>query len=103
MEEATSSFLSNELSVKLRHLGGVELISTSNQIWVDFKMSLGNVCDVLMYLDRSYVKSNALPSIYEMGLRLYRDVLLRSKENGMSDCLATAALDLIAKEREGLC
>lgn len=40
--------------------------------WCWFEISLAHVRDVLMYMDRHYVKPNKKKSVYELGLSLFR-------------------------------
>lgn len=45
--------------------------------WSWFELSLAHVRDVLMYMDRHYVRTHQKKSVHELGLSLFRDVVIQ--------------------------
>ena len=48
------------------------------KVWLDHKRSLLMVRDILMYMDRTYVKQNQKKPVYEMGLAIFCQYCTRS-------------------------
>ncbi|KAJ1328646.1 hypothetical protein BSLG_010378 [Batrachochytrium salamandrivorans] len=69
--------------------------------WDDHVVCLGMVRDILMYLDRTYVKSNNVPSVYEMGLDTFRDVVIQSSLYDIQSYIVSTLLNQIQLERDG--
>lgn len=67
--------------------------------WGWFSLSLAHVRDVLMYMDRHYVKSKQKKTVHELGLSLFRDVVIRCPS--ILPRLSATLLDSIDKERNG--
>lgn len=67
--------------------------------WGWFSLSLAHVRDVLMYMDRHYVKSKQKKSVHELGLALFRDVVIRHPD--ILPRLSSTLLENIDKERNG--
>jgi len=55
--------------------------------------------DILMYLDRVYVPNHAVLPVYDLGLTLFRDNIVRNPRN--ADRLLNTMLTMIEKERNG--
>ncbi|EFA79173.1 cullin C [Heterostelium album PN500] len=70
-----------------------------NTSWSEHKTSMLMVRDILMYMDRTYVDQAKLPTVYDMGLNLFRDNVVHSPY--IKDRLLNTLLDLIQKERNG--
>ena len=47
-----------------------------NIAWIDHQFSMIMIRDILMYMDRVYVKQNNLVNVYDQGLVLFRSVKL---------------------------
>ena len=57
------------------------------------------VRDILMYMDRTYVKQNQKRPVYEMGLAIFCQHCTRAPR--VKERLQNLLLDLIKKERDG--
>lgn len=44
-----------------------------NQVWSDHQTSMVMIRDILMYMDRVYVKQNDFDNVYNLGLIIFRD------------------------------
>eukprot|EP00177_Eucheuma_denticulatum_P000766 GFKZ01001381.1.p1 GENE.GFKZ01001381.1~~GFKZ01001381.1.p1 ORF type:complete len:852 (+),score=133.99 GFKZ01001381.1:654-3209(+) len=67
--------------------------------WGWFSVSLAHVRDVLMYMDRHYVRTKQKKPVHELGLSLFRDVVVRHP--AVLPRLSDMLLDSIDKERNG--
>eukprot|EP00842_Homolaphlyctis_polyrhiza_P005864 jgi/Hompol1/6279/HPOL_002523-RA len=71
------------------------------KLWEDHTVCLSMASDILMYLDRTHLKGTNMPSIYDMGLDAFRDVVVRSKKFPLPAHLIATLLHQIHLEREG--
>ena len=67
--------------------------------WGFHKMSMGMIRDILMYMDRTYVPKEKLEPVYDRGMKLWIEKVLR--EPKIKDRLLNSALDSIRRERLG--
>lgn len=67
--------------------------------WLAHKRSLKMVRDILMYMDRTYVKQTPKMPVYDKGVALFCRNCIRDSE--VKKRLSTLLLDLIDKERRG--
>ncbi len=64
-----------------------------------FQTSMVMIRDILMYMDRVYVQQNNCENVYNLGLILFRDKVVRYGSIG--NHLRTTLLDMISRERKG--
>ena len=57
--------------------------------------------DVLMYLDRVYTSAAGVPLVYEAGLNIWRDTVVRSETAPVARRLLDVLLGLVERERSG--
>jgi len=74
-------------------------LAALKKVWLDHKRSLLMVRDILMYMDRTYVKQNSKKPVYEMGLAIFCQNCTRAPRVKVR--LRELLLDLIKKERDG--
>jgi len=74
-------------------------LQTLNATWSDHQTSMVMIRDILMYMDRVYVQQNNCENVYNLGLMLFRDKVVRY--GGIGDHLRKTLLDMIKKERGG--
>lgn len=67
--------------------------------WTWFELSLTHVRDVFMYMDRHFVKARGLKTVYELGVALFRDVVV--SHPAVLPRLSHALLSSIDLERNG--
>lgn len=67
--------------------------------WGWFSLSLAHVRDILMYMDRHFVKSKQKKTVHELGLSLFRDVVVRHEH--ILPRLSETLLEHIDRERNG--
>jgi len=76
-----------------------EFLETLNRKWSDHKLSMIMIRDILMYMDRTYVAQNKKVPVYELGLSLFRDDVVRALR--IKERLLGQLLELVRKERDG--
>jgi len=74
-------------------------LQTLNSAWNDHQTSMVMIRDILMYMDRVYVQQNNCENVYNLGLVIFRDMIVRY--GCIGNHLRITLLDMIAKERRG--
>lgn len=74
-------------------------LQTLNQAWNDHQTSMVMIRDILMYMDRVYVQQNDVDNVYNLGLIVFRDQVVRY--GGIRDHLRETLLGLVMRERKG--
>ncbi|XP_046854312.1 cullin-3-A-like [Xenia sp. Carnegie-2017] len=70
-----------------------------NNAWSDHQTSMVMIRDILMYMDRVYVQQNNVDNVYNLGLVLFRDLVVR--HGSLRDHLCNTLLSLVSRERRG--
>ncbi|KAJ2751327.1 hypothetical protein GGI19_004548, partial [Coemansia pectinata] len=72
-------------------------------LWSEHVTAMLMIKDILMYVDNVYVKTAHLPSIYDMGMCVFRDTVLLAStgSSGLGTRVAKAVLRQISGERNG--
>jgi len=74
-------------------------LQTLNAAWNDHQTSMVMIRDILMYMDRVYVQQNNCENVYNLGLVIFRDKIVRY--GCIGNHLRITLLDMIMKERRG--
>ena len=74
-------------------------LQTLNAAWNDHQTSMVMIRDILMYMDRVYVQQNNCENVYNLGLILFRDKVVRF--GCIGNHLRSVLLEKIAQERRG--
>ncbi|KAL9963581.1 hypothetical protein ACROYT_G027104 [Oculina patagonica] len=74
-------------------------LDTLNAAWNDHQTSMVMIRDILMYMDRVYVQQNGVDNVYNLGLILFRDLVVRY--GNIRDDLCQTLLTLVRRERKG--
>ncbi|CAM0137429.1 unnamed protein product [Umbelopsis sp. WA50703] len=80
---------------------GTSFLMTLKRVWNDHTTSMLMIRDILMYMDKNHVKPANMPLVYDMGLELYRDKVIRSPKHPIQAQLTAVLLDQIKMERKG--
>jgi len=95
--------VTNHLESKVRHdvLQALNnnFLQTLNAAWNDHQTSMVMIRDILMYMDRVYVQQNNCENVYNLGLVIFRDKVVRY--GCIGNHLRVTLLDMIMKERRG--
>lgn len=75
------------------------LLEVLSAKWNLHKVTMVMIRDILMYMDRIYVVKNKKDKVYEFGLKLFRDVVVRQPT--VKPRLKRLLLDNIRRERNG--
>nr|CAB3480135.1 unnamed protein product [Digitaria exilis] len=67
--------------------------------WNDHNKALTMIRDILMYMDRTYIPTNKKTPVFDLGLELWRDTIVRSPM--IHGRLLDTLLELIHRERTG--
>ncbi|XP_054282232.1 cullin-3-like [Macrosteles quadrilineatus] len=74
-------------------------LQTLNHAWNDHQTSMVMIRDILMYMDRVYVQQNDVDNVYNLGLIIFRDLVVRY--GCIRDHLRDTLLGLVMRERRG--
>lgn len=74
-------------------------LSEIQRQWAWFELSLAHVRDVLMYMDRHYVKTRNRKTVYELGISLFREVVIT--DSNIRPHLSSTLFANIERERNG--
>ncbi|TSY27757.1 Cullin-3 [Bagarius yarrelli] len=74
-------------------------LQTLNLAWNDHQTAMVMIRDILMYMDRVYVQQNNVENVYNLGLIIFRDQVVRY--GCIRDHLRQTLLDMISRERKG--
>ncbi|XP_004489385.1 cullin-3A-like isoform X1 [Cicer arietinum] len=88
-----------EISHSIESAQGEIFLEELNRKWVDHNKALQMIRDILMYMDRTFIPSQRKTPVHELGLNLWRDVVIHS--NKTQARLLDTLLDLVLRERNG--
>ncbi|XP_053697059.1 cullin-3 [Sabethes cyaneus] len=74
-------------------------LQTLNQAWNDHQTSMVMIRDILMYMDRVYVQQNDVDNVYNLGLIIFRDQVVRYGR--IRDHMRETLLSMVMCERKG--
>ncbi|RHZ72680.1 hypothetical protein Glove_241g8 [Diversispora epigaea] len=81
-------------------VGGANFLKVLKNVWEDHITCMLMIRDILMYMDRVYAKSANVPPVYDLGLELFRDTIVRSQKYPIQIHLLDVLLQQILLERE---
>lgn len=79
----------------------VEILRSVRKSFDDHTLCMRMISDILMYLDRAYSKEAGAPLIYDAGLALFRDVVIRNNSTPVGEPLYDLIIAEIQRERSG--
>ncbi|BAU01230.1 hypothetical protein LR48_Vigan10g255800 [Vigna angularis] len=88
-----------EISQSIESAQGEIFLDELNRKWVDHNKALQMIRDILMYMDRTFIPSNHKTPVHELGLNLWRDVVIHSSKTQAR--LLDTLLELVLRERNG--
>ena len=86
------------VSAKVEKAQGQEFLRELNARWANYCESMRWINDILMYMDRTYVVQQGKTVVHELGLELWRDVVVRAPNT--HSWLQQTMLDNIRRERQ---
>nr|XP_017236635.1 PREDICTED: cullin-3A [Daucus carota subsp. sativus] len=94
---STMTYHLNETSRCIEAAQGALFLEELNRKWTDHNKALEMIRDILMYMDRTYIPSNRKTPVHELGLNLWRDIVVHSPQ--IETRLSNTLLELILRER----
>ncbi|RNA24751.1 cullin-3 isoform X1 [Brachionus plicatilis] len=99
LKEVVTDHLVNKVRSQVLDSLNNNFLCALNQAWNDHQTAMVMIRDILMYMDRVYVQTYSVEPVYNLGLRLFRDTLVRHPL--IKDHLRNTLLDMVNKERRG--
>ncbi|CAH1721454.1 cullin-3-B-like [Aphis gossypii] len=99
MRETVSTHLETKVREDVLVALNNNFLQTLDECWRDHQTSMVMIRDILMYMDKVYVKNNEVDSVYNLGLVLFRDIIVR--HDRIRDHLRETLLSMVMKERNG--
>nr|XP_043632849.1 cullin-3A-like [Erigeron canadensis] len=86
-----------EIAAAVEASQGALFLEELNKKWMEHNKALQMIRDILMYMDRTYIPSNHKTPVHELGLNLWRDHIIHSKNIQMR--LKDTLLEIVERER----
>merc|ERR1719513_249385 len=99
LKEVVTNHLESKVRHDVLHALNNNFLQTLNAAWNDHQTSMVMIRDILMYMDRVYVQQNNCENVYNLGLVIFRDKVVRY--GCIGNHLRVTLLDMIMKERRG--
>lgn len=99
MRETVSAHLETKVREDVLNSLNNNFLQALDECWRDHQTSMVMIRDILMYMDKVYVKNNEVDSVYNLGLVLFRDIIVR--HDRIRDHLRETLLNMVMKERNG--
>merc|ERR1712013_709880 len=97
LKEVVTNHLESKVRHDVLHALNNNFLQTLNAAWNDHQTSMVMIRDILMYMDRVYVQQNNCENVYNLGLVIFRDKVVRY--GCIGNHLRVTLLDMIQKER----
>ncbi|XP_030954226.1 cullin-3A-like isoform X1 [Quercus lobata] len=89
----------SDISKSIEAAQGELFLEELNRKWLDHNKALQMIRDILMYMDRTFIPSTQKTPVHELGLNLWRDVVIHSSKTQIR--LQDTLLELVHRERNG--
>lgn len=100
----TQNTIRSKVSAAIREVAALPddvLLDAILNVWNEHKTTLTMIKDILMYMDRTWVPLHKKMPVYNLSLRVFREVLLQESEN-LIERLRSLLLANVLNERQGL-
>ncbi|KAL6658952.1 hypothetical protein ACP70R_002992 [Stipagrostis hirtigluma subsp. patula] len=88
-----------EMRISIEAAQGGLFLEELQRKWDDHNKALTMIRDILMYMDRTFIPTNKKTPVFDLGLELWRDTIVRSPM--IQGRLLDTILELIHRERMG--
>ncbi|EDW89764.2 cullin-3-A isoform X1 [Drosophila yakuba] len=99
LREVVSEHLEHKVRADVLEALHSNFLPKLNQAWTDHQTSMVMIRDILMYMDRVYVQQREVDNVYNLGLILFRDQVVRYSE--IQKALREKLLGMVMEERHG--
>ncbi|GBG71174.1 hypothetical protein CBR_g8476 [Chara braunii] len=96
-KESFEVYIKNTVLPSLREKHGEFMLKELVQRWSNHKLMVRSMSRLFNYLDRFFITRRSLPTLTEVGLTCFRDLVYQEMRNNVKD----AVIALIDREREG--
>jgi len=90
--------LAKNVCPKVKNATTDDILAASTIEWNDFTLAIKLIRDISMHMDTSYIKPANFVSIYDMGLNLFCEKVIKHRE--IREKLTAALLETIERERK---
>ncbi|XP_031250019.1 cullin-3B-like [Pistacia vera] len=95
----TMTFHLTEICKSIEAAQGGLFLEELNRKWADHNKALQMIRNIFMYMDRTFIPSTHKTPVHELGLNLWRDVVIHSSK--IQTSLQDTLLELVRRERSG--
>ncbi|XP_020806967.1 cullin-3-A isoform X1 [Drosophila serrata] len=99
LREVVSEHLEHKVRAEVLESLHSNFLPKLNQAWTDHQTSMVMIRDILMYMDRVYVQQREVDNVYNLGLILFKDQVVRYGE--IQKALREKLLGMVMEERHG--
>lgn len=99
LKEVVTQHLESKVRADVLRSMNSNFLQTLNQAWNDHQTSMVMIRDILMYMDRVYVQQHDVDNVYNLGLIIFRDQVVRY--GCIRDHLRNTLLNMVMCERKG--
>lgn len=99
LKEVVTQHLESKVREEVLRCLHNNFLQTLNQAWTDHQTSMVMIRDILMYMDRVYVQQNDVDNVYNLGLIIFRDQVVRY--GCIRDHMRETLLNMVMCERKG--
>jgi len=99
LRDALSEHLENKVRQDVLECLHNNFLSKLSESWTDHTTSMVMIRDILMYMDRVYVVHSQLDNVYNLGVLLFRDLIVKHSE--IQKALRDTLLGMVMDERNG--
>ncbi|XP_052868042.1 cullin-3 [Anopheles cruzii] len=99
LKEVVTHHLETKVREEVLRSFNCNFLQTLNQCWTDHQTSMVMIRDILMYMDRVYVQQNDVDNVYNLGLIIFRDQVVRFPR--IRDHMRETLLNMVMCERKG--
>ncbi|KAH3686489.1 hypothetical protein WICPIJ_002528 [Wickerhamomyces pijperi] len=85
--------------INVEEEGDGQVLDRVIQLWRDFEISMKLISDVFLYLDKVYTRENHLLLVYDHGVTLFRDLIIKRDQGKIGNLINEKILDLITANR----
>ncbi|XP_055643671.1 cullin-3 [Toxorhynchites rutilus septentrionalis] len=99
LKDVVTQHLETKVREEVLRSFNCNFLQTLNQAWNDHQTSMVMIRDILMYMDRVYVQQNDVDNVYNLGLIIFRDQVVRFGR--IRDHMRETLLNMVMCERKG--
>jgi len=99
LREVVTEHLTDKVQKDVLKVLNDDFLKVLSEQWKDHQTAMVMIRDILMYMDRVYVQQHNVENVYNLGLSIFRDQVVRCGQ--IQKHLRGLLLDMVARERKG--